>query len=406
MKIYRGGQSQSVTAPDGYPEVGLHATKTRAKRRPKLSTKRRLTENERISSSPRAQSLAYHQARQVARYDLTPTHSRYEEPMETLNGAITAHAGETLAAFVNRGGVGRHAVTVDATERLIVDTPSAGVSSRAVTLDWLRIAGDPLMRRVQLVTIDTATGLAYAGDSVLAEYLVGGAGSSAAADPTVAFKKLEPKHIGTRPIEVTRNVLAVAPDAEEWLTEGIMRSIRRTIIKELLVGSGATGHAQGVYGATDVEVMPTPGALSSLNFNKIEALRALAVENSIEDSAGDLFVLSAAVAAKLSATAKQNNNAPRLLERGRPGPDGAPYSEIPGLGEAYRNADLTANVAIYGNWENVVVGVWGGIFANDSGMYVIINPYSANEPNVKLTAYLAFDVAILRPDRFSTALYT
>ena len=326
--------------------------------------------------------------------------------MNSFHGATTAQPGETLAAFINRGGVGRHAVAVDATQRLIIDVPTGAEPSRAVTLDWLRIAGDPLMRRVQLVTIDAGSGLAYAGDSVLAEYLVGGAGSSAAADPTFAFEKLEPKHIGTRPIEVTRNVLATAPDAEAWLTEGIMRSIRRTVIKEMLVGSGATGHAQGVYGATDVEVMASPGTLATLNFNKIEALRALAVANQIEDAAGDLFVLSAAVAAKLSATAKQTSNAPRLLERGRPGPDGAPYSEIPGLGEAYRNADLTANAAIYGNWENVVLGVWGGILANDSGMYVVINPYSANAPNMKLTAYLAFDVAILRPDRFATALYT
>ena len=326
--------------------------------------------------------------------------------MDVLNGAITAHAGETLAAYINRGGVGRHAVTVDATQRLIVDVSTGAEPSRAVTLDWLLTAGDPLMRRVQLVTIDAGSGLAYAGDSVLAEYLVGGASSSAAADPTFAFKKLEPKHIGTRPIEITRNVLATAPDAEAWLNEGIMRSLRRTVIKELLVGSGATGHAQGVYGATDVEVMPTPGTLATLNFNKLESLRALSVAAAVEDSASDLFVLSTSAAAKLSKTAKQTGSAPRLLERGRPGPNGEPYSEIPGLGEAYRNDDVTANVVLYGPWSNLVVGVWGGIFGNDTGMYVVISPYSANAPNVKLTAYLAFDVAILRPDRFATALYT
>ena len=186
-----------------------------------------------------------------------------------------------------------------------------------------------------------------------------------------------------------------------------MASLRRTVVKELLVGSGATGHAQGVvYGATGVETVASPGALSALNYNKVESLKALVVDAQIEDQSGDVFCLSSSVAEKLATTAKQNNNAPRLLERGRPGPDGAPYSEIPGLGETYRNSDITPNVILYGNWENVIVGVWGGILSNDSGFYVVINPYSSAEPNVKLTAYLAFDIAILRPNRFATATYT
>ena len=281
--------------------------------------------------------------------------------------------------------MGRHAVCVDKAQQLIVDTPD-WPAARVASLDWLRVGADPLMRRVKLVTIDSASGLAYAGSAVTAEYLVGGAGSSAAADPTIAFKKLTPKHIGTVPIEITRNVLAGAVDISEWLTEGVMASLRRTVVKELLVGTGAAGRVQGVYGAPDVETVASPGAESALNYNKIESLRALVVDSQIEDAASDLFVLSTSIAAKLSKTAKQTGSAPRLLERGRPGPDGAPYSEIPGLGEAYRNDDVNPGVAIYGNWENVIVGVWGGILSNDSGMYVIINPYSSAEPKHQINS--------------------
>ena len=98
MRLYHGGQSQSVTAPDGYPEVGIHAAKPRTK----LSTKRRLTENERISSSPTPQSLADRQARQVARYDLT--HSRYEGgPHESTQ---TKPAGNSWRRGSNAGGEG------------------------------------------------------------------------------------------------------------------------------------------------------------------------------------------------------------------------------------------------------------------------------------------------------------
>ena len=87
---------------------------------------------------------------------------------------------ESLAAWIADGGTGQQNVLVDKAQQLIVDTPDSP-SSRAVTLDWLRVDGDPLMRRVQLATIDRATGLAYAGDAVTAEYLVGGARQLAAA---------------------------------------------------------------------------------------------------------------------------------------------------------------------------------------------------------------------------------
>ena len=114
------------------------------------------------------------------------------------HGATKARAGETLFSFINRGGMGRHAVCVDKAEQLIVDTPD-WPAARVASLDWLRVGADPLMRSgFKLVTIESATGLAYAGSAVTAEYLVGGAGSSAAADPTIAFKKLTAKHIGTR----------------------------------------------------------------------------------------------------------------------------------------------------------------------------------------------------------------
>lgn len=337
--------------------------------------------------------------------------------MRILNGPGGASVGlhpsglgpagrrESLAAWIADGGTGHRNIAVDKSQRLIVDTPDAAESSRAVVLDWLRVGGDPLMRRVQVVTVDRATGLAYAGDSVTAEYLVGGAASSAAADPTFAMLKMTPKHIGTVPLEVSRNVLATAPAADAWLTTGIMAQLRRTVIRELLIGSGATGHAQGIIGATDVETVAAPGALSALNFNKLEGLKALAVANSVEDRAGDLFVLSTSVAGKLAKTALQNNTSRRLLERLRPGPDGAPYSEVAGLGEGYRNGDQTANTAIYGDFGQVVVGVWGGDLADDNAMYIVVNPY-ANDPLVKITAYMAFDVAILRPDRFATAVYT
>ena len=120
--------------------------------------------------------------------------------MKISNGPVAGEVGlhpaglqpagrhESLAAWIAGGGEGQRNVAVNKSQRLIVDTPGVP-SSRAVVLDWLRVGGDPLMRRVQLVAVDRATGLAYAGDSVTAEYLVGGAGSSAGRRPDVRISQ-------------------------------------------------------------------------------------------------------------------------------------------------------------------------------------------------------------------------
>ena len=312
---------------------------------------------------------------------------------------------ETLADFLIDGGKGQVNLGLDARQLLVVDTPASALSGAAVLRDWLQVRGNPVMRRVRFLEVDTATGLAYSGDSVAGEFLVGGAGSSAAADPAMNFREMTPKHVGSVPILVSRNVLATAPYAAEWLTAGIRESIRRTVLKSIFEGSGATGNPTGIVNTTDVEEVAAPGALTALNFMAIEGLKALAAANQTEDSAGDLFCLSTSVATKLARTALQNNNSARLLQRGRPGPDGEPYSEIPGLGEAYRLDDLAANTAVFGDFGQVIVGVWGGIQADENALYVSVNPYTS-DPSIKLTAYFSYDIAILRPNRFSIATYT
>ena len=349
---------------------------------------------------PTFKTVAARHSEALARYDLT--HSRHEgKRMSTLSTAQP----ETLAAYVERGGTGQVNLGLDAHQRLIVDTPSAAVSGAEVLADWLQTQGHPVMRRLQVIEVSTATGLVYSANEVEGEFLVDGAGSSAAADPDLTFRELKPRHVGSVPILVTRNVLAAAPDAAAWLTMGIRESIRRTVLKSIFTGSGAAGHPTGIFHTTGVEEVASPGALSALNFNKVEALKKLAAENQTEDAPGDLFALSTAVASKLAGTPKQNNNAPRLLERGRPGPGDAPYSEVPGLGEAVRLDDMPVNTAVYGDFGQIALGVWGGIQADENALFVSINPFS-DDPNVKMTAYFSYDIAILRPGRFGIATYT
>ena len=86
--------------------------------------------------------------------------------------------GESLAAWIVDGGGGRLDVGLK-DERLIVQTVEGASSKASVVLDWPRVAGDPIMRRVQLVPIETSTAAAAGGSAVAGEYLANGAARSA-----------------------------------------------------------------------------------------------------------------------------------------------------------------------------------------------------------------------------------
>ena len=116
-------------------------------------------------------------------------------------------------------------------------------------------------------------------------------------------------------------------------------------------------------------------------------------------------MLSSNLASKLEKTAAQSTSGRRLLERLQPTAEGIPRSEVAGLGEGWRTDDLTPSVAVYGDWSQLILGIWNSDLDDQNGMYVLVNPY-ASEPNVVITAYASFDLAILRPDRFAVGTYT
>ena len=315
---------------------------------------------------------------------------------------------EGLAAFIVGGGAGSLALNVEigaGVERLVVDTPSGAVSRSAALLDWLTVDAGPLLQQARIVPIETSTGAVGSASAVASEYLANGAASSAASDPTFRVGQLTPKHIGTLPIAITQNALAVMPNAEQWLQGAVRAALRRKIIEAALIGTGADGQPRGIINTPDVVTIAAPGALTALDFAKLEALKGAVAAAEVEDRPGDLFVLSTAVARQAAQTLAETRAARRLLERRPNTPAGDVYEEVPGLGRAYRTNDLSGNRAVFGDFRELGIGVWTGDGVGPEAMFVIVDPVSA-KPNIEITGYAAIDVAVLQPARFALATYT
>ena len=60
---------------------------------------------------------------------------------------------------------------------------------------------------------------------------------------------------------------------------------------------------------------------------------------------------------------------------------------------------------MFGDFRELVIGVWTGDGVGPEAMFVIVDPVSA-KPNIEITGYASIDVAVLQPARFALATYT
>ena len=224
--------------------------------------------------------------------------------------------------------------------------------------------------------ITTGTGAAWAATET---------GTTSESDPQFAEVSLVPKHIagGTT---YSRQLLAQSAESiEKIVRDDVTRAISSEIDIAVVQGDGASGRPTGVTAASGVtdSAIATPGQPTKAEL--FEYLSDLEAGDALSGSLG--WVCTPAVAAHLKSTLIDSNVAGAMWN--------LESNTVLGY-KAVTHSGITANSLIFGNWGDVLVGVFG-----DGSVDVIIDPYSqAKSRKVVLTASMMVDVGVRRGESF------
>jgi len=188
--------------------------------------------------------------------------------------------------------------------------------------------------------------------------------------------KLSPKRI-TAFVDVSRKALMQSsPDLEAAIIEDLGNAIAEKIENQFFSdSSGDTSSYKGI-------------------FNLIEATTGITTFASLVDLEADVddanvfgekvYVLGNKAKAALRAMAKSSKSTELVYENG----------EVDGT-KAYNTSNVAGKKFVYGNFNDVAVGVWG--------TNLLIDPYTqATKSTVRIIAETWIDVQLKRPDAFVT----
>ena len=252
----------------------------------------------------------------------------------------------------------------------------------------------PLLRPNNLVTalgVTVVTGLK--GDAKFPKISTGSGaawastetGTTSESDPQFGEVSLVPKHIagGTT---YSRQLLAQSPESiEKIVRDDVTRAISTEIDVAVVQGDGASGRPTGVVSTTSVteSTVATPGQPTKAEL--FEYLSDLEAGNALSGSLG--WVCTPAVAAHLKSTLIDSNVAGAMWN--------LESNTVLGY-KAVTHSGVSSNTLIFGNWADVLVGVFG-----DGSVDVIVDPYSqAKSRKVVLTASLMVDIGVRRAESF------
>lgn len=206
-------------------------------------------------------------------------------------------------------------------------------------------------------------------------------GSVSDSSPTLGQILLQPKRL-SRTITISNQLLIQAPEAETMVRGAIAKSFGIAIDSAAIFGAGSGNEPQGVTLADNVNTI-TFGAAAT--FAKvIEMETEVASDNGIVNPGTVAYATSPAAVAKWKAKSVVGSEAKFLWENG-----------MVNSHRAVSSNQLTGNIAIFGDWSQIVIGSWG------PAMTLIVDPYSAAQTGqTKITASAYVDVCTLHGESF------
>lgn len=200
-------------------------------------------------------------------------------------------------------------------------------------------------------------------------------GTASESEPTFGQVTLSPKVIGAF-TDITRLMQQQSSmDIEALVRDDLAQALALGIDLGGLEGSGASGQPTGVLNTGGINTVANFAAAVPTFAETVSLETALAEDNAL---IGNLaYITDAATYGGMKTTAKDAGSGIMVLENG----------EANGY-MAYRSQQATAGNVYFGNWQDLLIGMW-------DGLDILVDPYTAsNTGTVRIVALQTVDVAV------------
>jgi HK97 family phage major capsid protein len=217
--------------------------------------------------------------------------------------------------------------------------------------------------------------------------------------PTFDQLSLTPHDLSIN-VEISRRLLQQStPAVDSLVRNDIARYLAIGVDKAAINGAGASNEPLGILGTSGVTVVPlgSNGAAPTWA-GLVGCIGAVASANALRGELG--WLVNGAVMACLMKTPKIGSTFPEFMWSDGAAPNERTIAGFRALvsnsvpSNLTKSAGSSLSAAIFGNWNDVIIGVWGGVD-------LIVDPYSkSKQGTLEITAFRTVDIAIRHGESF------
>ena len=265
---------------------------------------------------------------------------------------------------------------------LAVGTPTAGGNLVATDyrpgsfIDILRAKALMFQLGVQTLTglqgnvaIPKQTGTSQA-------YWVAEGGSATQADLAVGLINMSPKTVAAKTATTRQALLQANPSIDALMMNDLAKVLGLAIDSAIISGTGANNQPHGILGTSGVASVDCSTAKGGLNW-----ANAVAFETALETANYDMNTCNYVMTPGIKGSAKTTpiaSNYPSFVMNN---------NSINGYG-AYATNQMSANTVLFGDFSEVVVGLWGGLD-------LMLDPYAkADTGGLVVRSFQSCDIAV------------
>ncbi len=207
-------------------------------------------------------------------------------------------------------------------------------------------------------------------------------GAASESEPTFGTVSLTPRNLGAFTDMTRQLILQSTPSIEQLVRDDLTQALALAIDKAALEGTGLSGQPTGILSTVGVN-KPTSFAAAVPTFAEMVALEtAVAEDNALFGNLA--YITDAATYGGLKTKTKDAGSGMFVLESGQANG----YT-------VYRTQQATAGNVYFGNFQDCMVGFWGGLD-------LTVDPYtSSTTGTVRIVALQTVDVALRNPVSFA-----